>query len=334
MLPIDVNVMYSICLLGAGGQDYVALNSLENTLRSKHLNMFDKDESNQEVLSEEHNWIAFRKQFASPLDKNSMVAIIADVVKDRPPGQSSRRILSIFSSHLKYIDFNDGLDDILSSPNGLLRASVLRILLAAAKLSLQCDVLEMKKLNEPGTNEAKILKNVAAGVLQTLTTFTRFQHVMWNPDGLDWSLKDVSVQTLSIFSETLNVLAQAMTLAKGEGLLESVEVALMKSRYLMSTIFQAESPATKPDGSFCYETWRTFPLPNEWQTEFERKLSTKAYNLCVACCVSAFSGWEPEEFRVEKLRSRVDDTNLFGITFVNHRVAGESSVLFRTIAVH
>ena len=38
--------------------------------------------------------------------------------------------------------------------------------------------------------------------------------------------------------------------------------------------------------------------------------------------MSAFSGWEPEEFRVDKLRSRDDDTNFFGITFSNDRVAG------------
>jgi hypothetical protein len=326
VLPIDINAMYSICLLGAGGQDYVALNNLEHTLRSNQLDMFDKEESpNLEGLGDEHNWIAFKKQFASPLGKTSMVAIIADVVKDRPIGLSSRRILGIFRSHLKSIDYNDGLDDLLSSPNVPLRANLLKILLAAAKLMIRCDALEIKKLNEPGVNEADVVKSVVADVLQTLTTLTRFQHVMWNPNSFDWSLTGVSVETLSIFSEALDVLVKTMTLVKDEGLMETIEVAAMKSRYLVSTIFQADSPSAKPGGSIKYETWKTFPLPNDWQTDFETKLSTKAYNLCVSCCVSAFSGWEKEEFSVDKLRSRDDDTNLFGVTFANGRVAGEFS---------
>jgi len=327
VLPIDISTMYSICLLGSGGQDYVALNNLENTLRSNQLDMFDEEEiTNEEGRGEEHNWIAFKKQFASPLGKTSMVAIIADVVKDRPIGLSSRRILDILRSHLKAIDYNDGLDDLLSSPNSLLRANLLKILLSAAKLMIQCDTQEMKKLNEPGVNDAEVAKSVVADVLQTLTTLTRFQHVMWIPNSLDWSLEGVSIETLSIFSAALDVLVKTMTLVNDEVLMESVKVAVMKSRHLVSTIFQAESPSFKPGGSIKYDTWKSYPLPNDWQTDFEKKLSTKTHNLCVACCVSTFSGWETEEFSVDKLRSRDDDTNLFGVTFANGRVAGEFSV--------
>lgn len=328
MLPIDINAMYSVCLLAAGGQDYVALNNLENTLLSNQLEVFDEGKGPiEEGIGDEHNWIAFRKQFASPLGKTSMIAIIADVMKDKPPGLSSRRILGIFSSHLKFIDYNDGLDDLLSGPNCLIRASLLKILIAAAKLMIRCDVLEMEKLNEPGINEVEVAKSIATDVSQTLTTLTRFQHVMWNPNSLDWSLKGVSIEMLSIFSEALDVLVKTMTSVKDESLIETIEVAVMKSRHLVSAIFQAESPAAKPGGSIKYDTWETFPLPNEWQADFERKLSTKAYNLCVACCVSAFSGWEIEEFSVDKLRSRDDDINLFGVTFADRRVAGELSYI-------
>ncbi len=323
-LPIDINTMYSVCLLGTGGQDYVALNNLESTLQSNEFNLFDEEQrSNEEGLGDEHDWTAFKKHFASPLSKISMVAIIADVVKDRPPGMSSRRILDIFKSHLKLIDHNDGLDDVLSGPTGLLRTNLLDILLATTKLTTRCDALEMKKLNQPGVNEAKVAKTIVADVVQTLTTLTRFQHIMWNPNNFDWSLKGVSIETLSIFSETLDVLVKTMTFVKEDVKSDTFNVAVMMSRYLASTIFQGGSPPAKPSFSVGHDTWKTFPLPNEWQTDFERNLSIKAYNLCVACCVSAFSGWETEEFSVDKLRSRNDDTNFFGVTFANHRVVGE-----------
>ncbi len=324
VLPIDINTMYSVCLLGTGGQDYVALNNLESTLRSDQLNMFDEElNSNEEGLGDEHNWTAFKKRFASPLSKTSMVAIIADAVKDSPTGMSSRRILGIFKSHLELIDHNDGLDDILSGPNGLLRTNLLDILLAAAKLTTRCDALEMKKLYQPGVNEAKVAETVVADVVQTLTTLTRFQHIMWNPNSFDWSLKGLSVETLSIFSETLDVLVKTMTFVKEGVKSDTFNVAVIMSRCLASTIFQAGSPPVKPSSSVEHDTWKTFPLPNEWQTDFEKKLSLKAYNLCVACCVSGFSGWEIEEFSVDKLRSRNDDTNFFGVTFANCHVAGK-----------
>ena len=323
VLPMDIKTMYSLCLLGTGGQDYVALNHLESILQSNQLEMFDEeDKPNEEGQGDEHNWIAFRKQFASPLGKTSMVAIIADVIKESPPGLSSRRILGIFSSYLKTIDHNDGLDDILSGPDSLLRANLLKILLASAKLTMRCDALEIKKLYQPGVNEAEVAKSVVADVVQTLTTLTRFQHVMWNPNNFG-SLKGVSVETLSILCEALDVLAKTMTLVKDGVKSDTFDVAVMMSRYLVSTMFQAGSPPAKPGASIEHGAWKTFPLPNEWQTDFERKLSLKAYNLCVACCVSAFSGWETEEFSVDKLRSRDDDTNFFGVTFANRRVVGE-----------
>lgn len=326
VLPIDINTMYSVCLLGTGGQDYVALNNLESTLQSNQLNLFDeKQSSNEEGLGDEDNWTAFKKHFASPLSKTSMVAIIADVVKDSlpAPGMSSRRILGIFKSHLKLIDHNDGLDDILSGPNGQLRTNLLDILLATTKLTTRCDALEMKKLYQPGVNEAKVAKTIVADVVQTLTTLTRFQHIMWNPNSFDWSLKGVSVETLSIFSETLDVLVKTMGLVKEGAKSDTFNVAVIMSRCLASTIFQAGSPPVKPSSSVEHDMWKTFPLPNEWQTDFEKKLSLKAYNLCVACCVSGFSGWETEEFSVDKLRSRNDDTNFFGVTFANRHVVGE-----------
>ena len=66
--------------------------------------------------------------------------------------------------------------------------------------------------------------------------------------------------------------------------------------------------------------WRTFPLPFNWQSSFYEKVSLRTFNLCVACCVSAFSGWEPSEFNLDQLRS--SDGNMFGVTLEGPTVAG------------
>ena len=323
LLPIDINTMFSVCLLGVGGQDYVALNNLESTLQSNELIMLDKGQQRQQdCTAEEHKWIAFKKQFASPLSKTSIVAIIADVVSNRPPGLSIRRILGIMRSHLKLIDHNDGLDVLLSNSDGMPQANLKKILLSAAKLVIKCDTLEVKQLNEPGVNEMDITKSVVTDVVQTITTLLRFHELMWSrPDSCNGSINSESMEMLSIFTEALDVLVRTMSFVEDDSLNEAFVFAVMRSRHLLSLIFLGGLPAM-PRDSIDYNAWKTFPLPGKWQTDFEKKLSIKAYNLCVACCVSHFSGWETE-FGVDKLRSRDDNLNFFGVAFVGDRVSGK-----------
>ena len=50
------------------------------------------------------------------------------------------------------------------------------------------------------------------------------------------------------------------------------------------------------------ERWSSIPLGAGWQAEEYRPLSLKVFNLTVACNVSLFSGWEPDEFTLRLLR--------------------------------
>jgi hypothetical protein len=63
------------------------------------------------------------------------------------------------------------------------------------------------------------------------------------------------------------------------------------------------------------------PFAHTWQTKLHRNLSRLVHNLCVSCSISAFSGWEREEFQLRLLRFR-SDHSFFGVTLSDNRVSG------------
>ncbi len=69
------------------------------------------------------------------------------------------------------------------------------------------------------------------------------------------------------------------------------------------------------------ENWRHFPIPSSWQSDEHMIMSRSAYNLCVSCSVSSFSGWEREEFTLNLLRKNRKDT-FFGVNITGKHVAG------------
>lgn len=69
------------------------------------------------------------------------------------------------------------------------------------------------------------------------------------------------------------------------------------------------------------DCWETFPLPCDWQSALQKSISILAYNLCVGCCVSTFSGWTADEFNLDELHTR-DDSNVFGLNMEGAYVAG------------
>jgi hypothetical protein len=72
-----------------------------------------------------------------------------------------------------------------------------------------------------------------------------------------------------------------------------------------------------------------FPLKSSWQPDEYRAISLRVYNLCVACNVSLFSGWEPEEFTLRLLRRRHGNKH-FGVHIEDGRIAGYLSPEFET----
>ena len=133
-------------------------------------------------------------------------------------------------------------------------------------------------------------------------------------------------QMISILSGCLSILhmIKASSFSQDESLLNSVQVGSMKARHLISTICHADSAPWKYSTSVPVEAWRSFPLPSNWQNGFHEAISLRAYNLCVSCCVSSFSGWEPNEFNLDQLRSS-DEVNLFLVSLEGPSSAGKFS---------
>ena len=129
-------------------------------------------------------------------------------------------------------------------------------------------------------------------------------------------------QMVSILCGALSVLARAAAISEDKSLQDLVQAGSLKARYLITTICYANSTPTQAVVKSSAESWKSFPLEWSWQTSFHERISLRAFNSCVACCVSAFSGWEPHEFNLENLRSC--DVNFFGVTlFEGPTVAGK-----------
>ncbi len=133
---------------------------------------------------------------------------------------------------------------------------------------------------------------------------------------------------MKLLSSALSVLVQASSLGVADNLYKSIKNAIATFCHVISIICNADSDTL--DGLFGWnsfkdenssETWASFPLASDWQLPFHRKISLKTFNLCVASCVSSFSGWEPNEFHLDLLRSR-DNGNIFGISISGLSVAG------------
>ena len=89
--------------------------------------------------------------------------------------------------------------------------------------------------------------------------------------------------------------------------------------YLISGIFEVNLFADR-NSTLIDETrnWTSFPLPSAWQSASHKVISKQTYNLCIGCSVSTFSGWEIDEFSINrmqkdrrKIRSRGGDGQVY-----------------------
>lgn len=126
---------------------------------------------------------------------------------------------------------------------------------------------------------------------------------------------------VSILSGALSILVQAASFSEDKRETDFVRIGSTKARHLISIICHGDSAPSKQSKDTNFELLRSFPLPCLWQTSLHVKISLRTYNLCVACCVSAFSGWEPSEFNLDNLRH--NDVNFFGVTLEGQWVAGK-----------
>lgn len=118
----------------------------------------------------------------------------------------------------------------------------------------------------------------------------------------------------------MSILSHVLTISTNDK--DMIKAILLKAQLIINLICDARnSDIMKTSDERVSESWTSFPLPCDWQSSFHRSLSTLAYNLCVGCCVSSFSGWSNDEFNLDLLHSRVD-SNIFGLNMDGSCVAG------------
>ena len=194
VLPVNIRVLYALCLVGAGGQDFLALSYLEKVMMTDELELFQKGAD--VGFNHDAPWILFQTQFSLPLNKTSLLALVADMVKSKARVNFwARRVFSILKSHLKAIDVKYGLDQLMSSNDELLRTNVLKILFAGTRMLIESAELDLEALIESGKNDSDKLRRVVGDGISSLNIVIRFQHVLWCPIiGTDWSLPPTSLE--------------------------------------------------------------------------------------------------------------------------------------------
>ena len=328
-LPSDIRAMHAICLLGAGGQDYVALNYVEQVITSDDMNISSNDGVHYDGgLSNDPRWVSFSKHFHATINKSFVLACVANIVggdEENESSSRSKRVLQIFRNHFSDTDNdqekNDRFEHTLKRLKEPERTNTVKVLLVTLKMMIQCSRVNLNTLNEPGKDEAKVVESAVTDSMYTLQTMLRFHHEFWRPRFSDSSLPEFSIDMVSILSGALSILVQAAALSEGKRGADFVRVGHTKARHLISIICRAESAisSSSKTGS-TVGSLRSFPLPCHWQTSFHEKLTLTTYNLCVACCVSAFSGWEPSEFNLDNLRD--SGANFFGVSLEGECVHG------------
>ena len=103
---------------------------------------------------------------------------------------------------------------------------------------------------------------------------------------------------------------------------ETMSDLLAKLRHFISLICNIPSLAQDTVTNLeVLDLGDSFPIPHQWQTNAQKLISLRVYNLCVSCNVSAFSGWESEEFSLNHLQ-KGNEPSFFGIKVGGEHVAG------------
>lgn len=119
----------------------------------------------------------------------------------------------------------------------------------------------------------------------------------------------------------MSLLSQALCAFQDESHHDIVKDTISKSYSIISLMIERQEILKAATDDLASESWTSFPLPCDWQSTLQKNISLMSYNLCVGCCVSAFSGWTPEEFNLDQLQSR-DNINVFGLNLDGTCVAG------------
>jgi len=124
-LPLDIKALHSVCFLGIGGQDYVALMNLERVIMSSDMTLFNDDVNPDVSIGNDPQWLAFSKYFKAPVSKSFLLATVASLALEKSSDYSrSKRVLDIFMTHLRKLDDKPGTDNGLVGKFKCIRSGI------------------------------------------------------------------------------------------------------------------------------------------------------------------------------------------------------------------
>lgn len=331
-LPFDMKLLNVVCLLGSGTYYYVAINLLEQVMSLSDVSLFAPTAHGgfSGATDDGSAWRKFsQRALEISLTKSYLLSSAVDaLVKKRNDLSWTGRALRLIKSHLKAVDGKYGLETILAESTEVNREQTLKIMFAMMNLLLHCARLRLPQIDDLDAQDIKAMETAVSEVITVIKFIIRVKSIIWLPDYADWSLPQSAANTLGILSEALSILVEVSSIAKYEPIAghaagESLQAGLAGARNVIATVCQT---GRSPSSSTALEghgpnSWQTFPLPNKWQDALHISMSVRTYNLCTACCVSSFSGWNPHEFCLDQLKA-IESISFFGVTMDNPTLSG------------
>jgi len=335
VLPAELQVLYALSLIGEGESGFLAekllqaLNELEDTV---------EEETDYLIGSgavEDIPWLLFHRTMVNPMQKTAAFAFVGDLINNIGKEKEwANRLQALFEDQLKEIADGDNAEVLLNEVESgsvitaTKRTNYLKILLATLRMRLcKAESIAIAASNfdndyvsckdDRSDNEALCI------ALSIFNSIIRFNGVLWD-NGSDGDLNVTSIEFLRLVSGSFSILMNNIN-----NLTQSMKnTILSQAKEVVSWICQVSIPYqdennTTSSYQFTFtDSWQSFPVPSQWQSAVHSAISLRAYNLAIACSVSAFSGWEATEFTLKLLKNRKRGQNRFRVNVKGDLVTG------------
>lgn len=179
LLPTEIRVLYSLCLIGEGGRDYVAAKCMESAWELEMETVKWLIEEPLDIgLNPDPLWNTFRRAMTELLTRTTAFSFANDVV--RKTGKEERwcgRLAPLFRKHLdelRKIGLLDQLTKHEASPSPYVtmrKHQLLKVILGAARLDIANAELAGDKAGESGS--------CLQIIISTISTLTQLLESSW-----------------------------------------------------------------------------------------------------------------------------------------------------------
>jgi hypothetical protein len=310
ILPPDLNVLLSLCLLGERGRDFVAFKCLQSidSLEQESVSYLLEAEIDDGV-SYDSSWTVFKRLMTGMLRRTEALALVQRTLRDcGRDAELHGRLLPLFEAQvrrlqdLKIVSIDTSVSlslESLSVVHEVATASARFQLQSAETLSLQSNSVE-----------ANILLRRSA---QTLSMIIRD---MWTKRPED----TVPPQCIEALETLVSVFKFRLSLPESSSVDQDIDAWVVLIEQSVSTLCGYSAP--QPTSAEAMPNISNLPIHADWLSTTRKAIALRAYNLAVSLNVARFSGWEDTEFRMELMRRRSNSSSYFGITMSDGMVSG------------